>query len=398
MCILHPADPLGVIPGGIDTFIRGILRWAPDDLQMRLVGVTTNQSDRPPRQWTICDTGRSVFSFYPVIELRRPERRSRIPLTLRFTLSLILQRPPIEADVLEFHRIEPMLAFLRDRRPKTAFMHQNMAILRNQQSDIRWKYFPSIYYKAENILLPKLNSLFTVREDAAQAYAESYPILAERFRFIPTWMDPEVFFPFDAGERTGIRDELNREFGVSNSDRVLITVGRLDIQKDPLLLLEAYRIVHAKNPNVRLIYVGDGVLRSSLENALRQHGLTERVALAGLRPAGGVARMLQAADLFVLSSAYEGMPMCVLEALGTGLPVATTDVGEVGRVVRPGVNGAISRERTAAELAAIIEQCLANLDQYRGGPCIGAVERYTPDIILGPVYENYRQLAAQNRP
>lgn len=397
VCILHPADPIGVIPGGIDTFIRGILRWAPQDLDMRLIGVTTSATERPPGRWVECDAGRRSFAFYPVMALKNAGRRQRVPLTLRYALAMLHKHPRIDADVLEFHRIEPALTFMRDVRPKNLFMHQNMSILWNSQSDIRWRHLPSLYFRLEDLLLPRMSSIFAVREDAAKAYAERFPRLAERVCFTPTWMDPEIFYPLSDTERTEERAALNRKFGFLETDQLLVTVGRLDMQKDPLLLLEAYRMVLVKNPTARLILVGDGVLRPEVEDKISAHGLGDRVVLAGLQPPRDVARLLQAADLFVLSSAYEGMPMSVLEALGTGLPVATTQVGEVSRVVRSGSNGVIASGRTAAELAAAIQQCLENLDRFRGAPCTEAVADYTPEKILAPIYETYRRLAENGR-
>lgn len=397
VCILHPADPIGVIPGGIDTFIRGILRWAPHDLDMRLVGVTTNATERPPGRWVECNTGRRRFDFYPVMALKNAGRKHRIPLTLRYALAMLARHPTIDADVLEFHRIEPALTFMRDARPKNLFMHQNMRILWNNQSDIRWRHLPSLYFRLEDLLLPRMSSIFAVREDAAKAYAERFPRLAERVHFTPTWMDPDIFYPVGDAERIDQRRALNRKFGFLDTDQLLVTVGRLDTQKDPHLLLDAYRNVLARNPEARLIFVGDGVLRPDVEDRIRAHGLGGQVVLAGLQPPGDVARLLQAADLFVLSSAYEGMPMSVLEALGTGLPVATTQVGEVGRVVHSGLNGTIATGRTPAELAEAIQRCLDNLDRFRGTPCTRAVEDYTPAKVLAPIYENYRRLANHGR-
>jgi len=230
-----------------------------------------------------------------------------------------------------------------------------------------------------------------------QGYRDRYPDFAERFHFIPTWMDPEIFYPLDGAEQNRTREELNRQYGFSNDDQVLVSVGRLDTQKDPFLLLEAFRIVLLKNPRVRLLYIGNGVLRAKLERFVRRYGLKQEVALGGLRSATEVARYLQAADLFVLSSAYEGMPMCILEALGSGLPVATTDVGEVSRMVHPGRNGEITKQRDPTGLAAAIERCLANVHRYRGEPCVRSVRNYTPEKTLASVYENYRRLAAENR-
>ena len=397
VCIIYPADPIGVVPGGIDTFIRGMLRWAPDDFNMRLVGVTTNTRERPTRRWTLCSLGRREFSFYPLLEFHRPEQRHRIPLSLRFTFSLLIDRTHIDADVLEFHRIEPSLIFVGDPRPKSVFIHQNIAALTDRHSSVRWKYLPHIFYKMENFLLPRMNTIFTVREDAAKLYRERYPDLSERFRAIPTWMDPDIFCLPNKGERVQARKEINREYGFSSADLVLTSVGRLDSEKDPLLLLETFRVVLARNPRVRLLFIGDGVLRTKLEDLVHKYELKKYVAFGGLRPASEVARCLQATDLFVLSSAYEGMPMSVLEALGTGLPVVTTDVGEVRRVVYPGKNGEIAQRRDPIDLAIAIERCLANLHCYRGEPCTRCARDYTPEKVLEPVYESYRRLAAENR-
>jgi glycosyltransferase involved in cell wall biosynthesis len=396
-CIVFPTDPMGLVPGGIDTFIRGLLRWAPDDIDMSLIGMTTDDTAWPVGRWHVCNAGGHPFRFYPVLREVGAGVRTPIPLSLRFTLALKARRPLCEADVLEFHRLEPMLPFLFDSRPKNAFFHQDMAVLHDTASDIRWKHVPWLYFGLERLLIPRLSAAFAVREEAVRAYRARYPRLASSIEFIPTWMDPEVFHPADAGQRRALRDDLLNELGFSASSRVLIYVGRWDTQKDPLRLLRAFRALLAEDRDVALVLVGDGVLRGELQAFVRSHGLDRRVALSGPRPQPRVADWLRAADLFVLSSAYEGMPMSVLEALGSGLPVATTDVGEVRRVVWPGVNGEIARSRSVEDLVRAMADCLDRLDTYAGAPCTEAVADYVPRKVLAPVYETYRALAARVR-
>ena len=142
VCILYPADPLGVIPGGIDSFIRGVLRWAPDDIRMSMIGVTTEPDKRPLRRWSTCIMNDRSFDFYPIIAVKQSERQPRLPIALKYIAALILGKPKIEADVLEFHRIEPCVAFSGDRRAKTLVVHQDMNILKDYGSDIRWQYMP----------------------------------------------------------------------------------------------------------------------------------------------------------------------------------------------------------------------------------------------------------------
>jgi glycosyltransferase involved in cell wall biosynthesis len=395
VCIVYPADPVGVIPGGIDTFIRGILRWAPDDVEISLVGVTTESNKRPVGQWTVCDLGRSRFRFFPVIALKNPAGRSKFPLSVRFVLGLLRRRPEVHADVLEFHRLEPSLLYLWDQRPRTAIVHQNMQELDNKQSDILWRHFPGLFYWLEDRLIPRFSSVYAVREDAVAWYRERYSRLSDRFSFLPTWYDPEIFFPAPRDDAKDMRAVMRKEFGFRDDTTIIITVGRLDSQKDPMLVARSFQHLARQRNDVRLIFVGDGVLREKVESFVREAGLSEYVRLAGLRSAPDVAVMLRASDLFVLGSAYEGMPMCVLEALGSGIPVVTTDVGEVNKVVKSGQNGFVVSERTPDAISHALDDALTNLDRFRCGPCVLAANKFVPEKVLAPLYDNYRVLAAK---
>jgi glycosyltransferase involved in cell wall biosynthesis len=390
VCIIYPTDPFGGLPGGIDTFIDGLIRWSPDDVELRLLGISTDPRERPVGQWNDCSLGGRSFQFYPVLAHAGGGRRPVIPMALHFMLALLRRRPKVMAEILEFHRIEPMLMFLRDPRPKTCFMHQNMAELRNERSDIRWRYAPHLYTLLERLLIPRLTRSFCVREDAVQAYREKYPRYRERFQFTPTWVDHTLFSPPSREMRQQLRRTLSESLGFGIADELLVFVGRLDHQKDPLLLLRAFAGLRQRRPSARLIVIGAGVLRGDVERLISAEGLSGAVALIGLQRKSAIADWLRAADLFVLSSAYEGMPMAVLEALGCGLPVLSTDVGEVKRVVKSGVNGEIVASRDARELASAMDRCLSRREAYAGSPCTTAVAAYTADKVVARIYDYYR--------
>ena len=103
--------------------------------------------------------------------------------------------------------------------------------------------------------------------------------------------------------------------------------------------------------------------------------------------------MLRASDIFALSSAYEGMPIALLESLACGLPAAVTDVGEVRRVVEHGVNGMISADRSVDAYAACLGEGLARAEELRGSKCTDAVVPYRPERVLAAIYENHRRQA-----
>lgn len=390
---------MGIVPGGVDTFIRGLIKWAPEDIEFSLVGMTTDVSVRPVGRWARCDLGRRTFDFFPVVGVAEAGGRSRIPLSLRFALGAVRYRKACshDFDVYEFHRVEPALLYVNDKRPKNAFFHQDMAVIRTEKkADILWSRLPAIYFLLESRVLRSLSSAWCVREEGAASLRARYPFLAENIHFTPTWVDTEIFFPLPAAERRQLRAETEAAFGLDPAAFRVVTVGRLDTQKDPDLLLSAVGKLVFQGANVELMFIGDGVLRVRLEQRVAEEGLGRRVRFLGLRSPTEIARYLQAADCFALSSAYEGMPMALLEALGAGLPAVTTPVGEVARVMGNGINGEIAPDRTVEAFAHSLDSVRRNVAQYGVGRCTNSVEPFTPSKVLAPVYENYRVLGRSN--
>lgn len=173
---------------------------------------------------------------------------------------------------------------------------------------------------------------------------------------------------------------------------IFISVGRLSREKNPELLFQAFIKFHENFENARLIFVGEGDLREQLMRLVRQYNIDSHVVIAGIRSSKEVAAYLKGADVFVLSSEFEGMPISVLEALGCGLPVVSTDVGEIRRVVSPGKNGEIVTVFDQDHLADAMTHCFLNVTRYRGEPCTTAVQDFMPEKVLEPIYENYRRL------
>jgi len=390
--LVYPADPLGTIPGGIETFIRGLIKSAPDDISFRLIGVTTDRQARPVGKWSECRLGRRTFQHFSVFAIGDPSRQPRIPATIRLLLAFPKYLWQSDFDILESHRIEPLLLYFRDKRPKTLVLHQNMDVINSKQSDIRWKYAPWLYRRLERLLLKTTSVVYAVKEDAVRYYRQRFPDIADKFHFVPTWVDTKIFFPaaMDIVQR---RCERERLFGSGGDELILISVGRLDHQKNPLLMIKAFAAVHSSYPNARLVMVGDGMLRTAVVEEIRRLGLEGVIVLKGLMRNEAVAELVRLADLFVLSSAYEGMPICVLEALGSGVPVVTTDVGEVKKVVVPGINGEIDETQTPGAFAKAVITALDRIDSLRGEPCLESIKPFVPETVLAGVYENYRVLA-----
>lgn len=116
-------------------------------------------------------------------------------------------------------------------------------------------------------------------------------------------------------------------------------VGRLDAVKGTPLLIEAFARVAPRHPAARLSIIGDGPERAACEARVAALGLNDRVIFHGYKAAEEVAGMLRQADLLVLPSFAEGVPVVLMEAMASGIPVIASQVAGVGELVETGVSG-----------------------------------------------------------
>lgn len=119
------------------------------------------------------------------------------------------------------------------------------------------------------------------------------------------------------------REEIRKEFHIPSDKLVFGHIGRFSEQKNHKFLLEVFSEIKNKHQDSVLLLVGDGPLKNSFWERVKELGLEDSVILAGVRP--DVSKMLSAMDCFVFPSFYEGMPNTVIEAQATGLPCVISD-------------------------------------------------------------------------
>ena len=164
--------------------------------------------------------------------------------------------------------------------------------------------------------------------------------------------------PVEPLETTRTRDETRRELGASTTDKVVLSVGRLDVQKGYEYLISAATGILRRRSDVIFAVAGEGPARGALEEAVRAAGIAERFRLLGWR--ADVADLYSAADVFVLPSLWEGMPNALLEAATFALPMVATDVEGTREIVEDGRAGLIVPPGDAAALEGAIERVLAD--------------------------------------
>jgi len=152
---------------------------------------------------------------------------------------------------------------------------------------------------------------------------------------------------FTPGHRApaGLRESL----GFGATDPVLVVVGRLEPQKGHRVLFDALPAVRARFPRVRLVCVGEGALRHELERHVAAAGLVDAVRFVGQQ--ANVADWLALADVTVLPSFYEGLPLAAIESLAAGRPMVASAVDGTPEVVVDGATGLTVPPGDTAELA-----------------------------------------------
>jgi len=127
------------------------------------------------------------------------------------------------------------------------------------------------------------------------------------------------------------RNEIRKKYGIESGEILIGTVGRLSKEKNQLLFLKALKQVMKKHPNVKALIVGDGPEKDSLLKYVDDEDLKENIIFPGI--INDILPVYQALDIFVLSSITEGVPITILEAMASKVPVIATNVGGIPEII-----------------------------------------------------------------
>jgi len=313
-------------PGGVNDHVSHLAR------QLRLLGHETRIFAPSSRSDIDFDTAR----FYRIgTPIAVPANASVARITLSFHLAdrvaAIIEKERF--DVLHFHEpLMPALPMTMLKMSTTANVGTFHAYARSNLG----------YYYGRPLLQPYLghiHSAIAVSEPArafVNRYFPDFPM-----RVIPNGIDLDVFKPGLAPIRHLRDDRLN-----------ILFVGRLEKRKGLGDLLRAYRFIQTRGPRTRLIIVGDGPLRGSIESYIARHRLPY-VIMAGYVPETVKPRYYASADIFCApATGSESFGIVLLEALASGLPVVATEVPGYMSVLEPGRDSLTVQPRSWRELGA----------------------------------------------
>jgi glycosyltransferase involved in cell wall biosynthesis len=144
---------------------------------------------------------------------------------------------------------------------------------------------------------------------------------------------------------------------------IIVNVARLSEQKAHENIIRAATSLKERKRQFIIQLVGEGYLRPRLERLIAENGLEDEVKLLGFKD--NIGEILRCADIFILPSHDEGLPMSLLEAISYKTPVIVTPVGEIPNIIEHGVNGIIVPKNDAAALADAIEWSITNRENLK---------------------------------
>jgi len=163
-------------------------------------------------------------------------------------------------------------------------------------------------------------------------HALSMGVNAAQLSCIPNGVDTEVFKPGQAADA-----DLRRHFGMDDGAPLIGFVGRLSVEKGPEVFLRSVLLMRSALPAARFVMVGDGPMREQLAQFIDRFGLADCVHLAGLRD--DMPAIYRQLDAVVSTSNSEALPLALMEAMASGLPIVATRVGGVPDLVEQGSTG-----------------------------------------------------------
>lgn len=181
----------------------------------------------------------------------------------------------------------------------------------SSNQDKNLKYLIKLFYKRQ--IPSNATQLFACGKEAGDWMFSGAP-----YRIINNAIDAKSYSFCE--ER---RDQMREKLGIGVNVFVVGHVGRFNTVKNHTFLLDVFAAVHERNPDSRLLLVGDGDLRAEMEQKAERLGLLAYVIFTGIR--SDVPDVMQAMDCFVFPSLYEGLPLTLIEAQAAGLPCIVSD-------------------------------------------------------------------------
>ncbi len=330
--------------------------FVPAGPELRTVQVIHSLGDEFRHSILAMDGRSSAFELLesrPGVSLIPSFPKSGTPTTLRRLSKLFRKLRPDAVLSYNWGAFDAVLARIGRGSPRVLHHEEGFNLDEARRFKLRRLW-------ARRLALPHVHKVVVPSLTLRELALSRWKLDPEKVRFVPNGVELERFAANRGGESS---DSIRARLDLPEQTLTVGYVGHLRPEKNPLRLLAAARSVLEATP-LALLFVGDGPERQALESYARREGIEARVRMVGHQ--SDPVPYYRAMDLFAISSDTEQMPVALLEAMAAGLPVVSTDVGDV-RAILPAAQQHFVRDSQAGLAEAIVELGRAPEERERLG-------------------------------
>lgn len=300
---------------------------------------------------------------------------------------------------IKHRRPDVVVAYLSYATALTAIRaaHTDARVVFNQQTplsafltdaDYQWGqgWRRTVFTATSRLTYSAADMIIATSRGVADDLTQNFGVSPDAVRVVPNPVDLD-------GVRTLAGETLDAAADIGGTTPVIVAAGRLADAKNYPMLIDSMRILRAAVP-ARLFILGQGELEPALRRQIAEHHLQDAVTLLGFHR--NPWKYIVRADVFALSSHYEGFGNVLIEAMALGVPVVATASAGTRDIVTPGVNGLLVEPHTAEAMAAALRSVLEDGDLRAAMARAAKVssERFAAPSVIARYDTVLEQLAA----
>lgn len=313
----------------------------------------------PIGKWVDCEINGFQYHFFNMLNMKKSFKKPIIPsritafLTLKKYIKQILAQK--DYDIIMVQTPEVLFSLPKKFLSKVCLISPGVS---NPLSFSRYKWarklagiYDRIYFnyvKRVNLILPAADN----KAIGEYVLRSKGSLNSGKIVQFPTRYDADIF---NVQPQAQVRKELD----IPQNDLILVTTGRLNWFKGWKYMIDSFIIYHEKHPNSKLYFIGKGEDEQKIRDYTHKVNIDASVFLAGAHPLPIVAKYLNAADIFIMGSYFEGWSTALVEAIACAKPCVVTEFSSAHDLIKDGENGYVQCERDEKGFAILFEKALS---------------------------------------
>ena len=372
------------LPNGGEVFLLRNFLSANNNNEIKyyLIGMTFDKSMNVGKLQKINVEGRE-YDFLPVSKVLKDKEKTYIPFRLRVVLGLIKYKKiinKIKLDSLYIHSAELGIPFWNNKSSSIVYhVHGDpgQTLKYSRFSLFRGNLWTKLYYSFIRKTINKSQKVIWAANKSKELYLSAQPDMKQIV---------------DAKSIT-IHSSFDNRLKCSNKTielpkrKHLVTVARLAAIKRIDFIIKVVNRLIQEGQNIDLLICGDGEEKDNLTKLAEKLDLQDRIIFLGLLDKSKLAQVLDQSEAFLFASESEAMSLVVLESLFMGVPVVSTNVGDLKDAVVNNISGYIVDGYDIELYSTCVKNVLSNTKQYYSEACKKIARRYTPQNMAMSIHE-----------